>query len=88
VPPEVTCPPLDWTGLLAGACRLLELFDEFEELDELELEELELEDPVDPADPELVEACEPLLALDVPLPDALLSDFVLCDVVPAEDLAV
>jgi len=78
VPPEVTCPPPpDWTGLFAGACRLLELFDEFEELDEFEFEfefdepepeEFEFEpaelDEPEPAEPVPVDAV--LLAADLP----------------------
>jgi hypothetical protein len=68
VPPEVTCPPPpDWTGLFAGACRLLEEFEEFE-LDELEpeLEEFEpaeLDEP-EPAEPVLFDGV--LLAVDLP----------------------
>jgi hypothetical protein len=77
VPPEVTCPPPpDWTGLFAGACRLLELFEEFEEfeeLDEFELDELEPElEEFEPAELDEPEPAEPvlfdgvLLAVDLP----------------------
>jgi hypothetical protein len=63
VPPEVEWPPpLDWTGLLAGACRVPELLDEFEfdepddfEFDELEEPELDEPDFDEPDDFELDE---------------------------------
>jgi hypothetical protein len=75
VPPEVVWPPpLDCTGVLAGACRLPELVDEFEELEELEeleLDEFEFDEPArfeldEFEEPELPEA-ELLAVPDVEL---------------------
>ena len=60
MPPEVTCPPPpDWTGLFAGACRLLELFEELEEFEEFEFVEPELEE-FEPAELDEPEPAEPV----------------------------
>ena len=37
-------PPLDWTGVFAGACRVPELLEELAEFEELEFEELEFDE--------------------------------------------
>jgi hypothetical protein len=84
-------PPFDCTGAFAGACRVLELFDEFDELELLdefeELDELldEFEELEEPALlPELeFELWLPESSLDVPLLRDDVPVLVLVDEVPA-----
>jgi hypothetical protein len=88
-------PPLDCTGGLAGAWRLLELFEEFELFELFEFEEFDEFDELDEfeefEEPELLAELEfepvlPLPALDVPLPEDDVPVLVLTDELPELEL--